>query len=263
MTQLDLAMEVGVSIRHLSFLETGRALPSRKMLSRIMERLAVPSSERNYMLVSAGYAPVYPNSSELHPASSVTVEGIRSILKGHEPYPAIALDRYWKLVAANSAFWPLLGNVDPLLLQAPINVLRLSLHPGGLACRTANLEQWRMRLLNRLHRQIELTADPSLVDLMREMNGYPACSKLKPEEAVVQEDYPCIAVLLQLERDGELLSFFTTTTTLGDSIHLSVPDIAIEVLFPANHRTGEIVRRLHHDNGSCAQTVVPETIPLR
>src|SRR5215212_2567232 len=172
LSQLALALEAEVSTRHLSFLETGRARPSREMVLRLSERLEVPLRERNRMLLAAGFAPAYPERDLDDPALSVARAAIDRVLAGHEPFPALAVDRHWTLAAANRVVPALLTGVAPELLRPPINVLRLSLHPDGLAAQIANYLEWRDHLLARLSRQVELTADPRLSDLLQELRGY-------------------------------------------------------------------------------------------
>src|SRR3954469_2363669 len=159
LSQLDLALEAEISTKHLSFLETGRAQPSREMVLRLSERLDVPLRERNVLLVSAGFAPVFPQRPLGDPALGPARKAVDLVLKGHEPYPALAIDRHWTLIAHNAAVPPLLLAADATLLQPPVNVLRLSLHPKGLAPRIANLAEWRAHLLTRLRQQIDVTAD--------------------------------------------------------------------------------------------------------
>jgi transcriptional regulator with XRE-family HTH domain len=173
MSQLDLACEAEISTRHLSFLETGRARPSREMVLQLSETLEIPLRERNVLLVAAGFAPNFPERQLDDEALAPARRAMELVLKGHEPYPALALDRRWTMVAANAAVAPLMDGVDPMLLHGPVNVLRLSLHPAGLAPRIANLAEWRRHLLERLRRQTELTADPALAALMEELKGYP------------------------------------------------------------------------------------------
>ena len=177
MSQLDLASEAEISTRHLSFLETGRALPSRDMVLHLAEQLEVPLRERNILLVAAGFAPVFAERPLADPALQAARKAVDLVLAGHEPYPALAVDRHWTLVAANGAVGRLIAGADAPLLQPPVNVLRLSLHPKGLAPRIANLPEWRAHLLARLHRQIEVSADPVLAELMRELAAYPVPSQ--------------------------------------------------------------------------------------
>jgi len=180
LSQLDLALEADISARHLSFLETGRAQPSRDMLLHLAEQLDVPLRERNVLLAAAGYAPVFRERSLEDPALAAARAAIDLVLAGHDPFPAIAVDRHWKLVSANMAAGLLLAGVDQDLLRQPVNVLRLALHPNGLAPRTVNLAEWRAHLLARLRRQIELTADPHLIKLLNELERYPVTRSAKP-----------------------------------------------------------------------------------
>src|SRR5687768_5402078 len=159
MSQLDLAGEADISTRHLSFVETGRSVPSREMVLRLAERLQVPLRERNALLVAAGYAPMYRERPLSDPALAPARQAVDLILKAHEPYPALAVDRHWNLLAANRMVAPLLAGAAPALLEAPSNVLRLSLHPQGLAPRILNLVQWREHLFERLQQQIRATRD--------------------------------------------------------------------------------------------------------
>src|ERR1019366_8857866 len=155
MSQLDLACEADISTRHLSFLETGRSTPSREMVLHLAERLDVPPRARNALLNAAGYAAAFPERRLDAPAMTAARQAIDLVLAGHEPHPALAVDRHWCMAAANRAVAPLIAGVDPALLRPPVNVLRLSLHPGGLAPRTVNLGEWRAHLLERLRQQIE------------------------------------------------------------------------------------------------------------
>ncbi len=247
MSQLDLACEAEISARHLSFLETGRALPSRDMLLNLAERLEVPLRERNALLTAAGFAPVFPERSMSDPALEAARNAIDLVLRGHEPYPAIAIDRYWTLAAANRAIPPLLAGVKAALLQPPVNVLRLSLHPEGLAPRIANLAEWRAHLLARLRRQIDLTADPRLIDLMDELRGYAGGTRAGalPSEHV----YAGVLIPLQLVTDGGMLSFFSTTTIFGTPVDLTLSELALESFFPADSATAAQLRRIADDSG--------------
>ena len=198
MSQLDLACEADISARHLSFVETGRSQPSRDMVLHLAERLDVPLRERNVLLVAAGYAPVFSERSLSDPALRAARNAVDLVLKGHEPYPALAVDRHWTLVAANDAVTRLLAGTAPALLQPPVNVLRLSLHPDGLAPRIANLAEWRAHLLARLRRQIDVSADPILVELMNELRSYPALSAAGKGASAGDQDYAGVVVPLRL-----------------------------------------------------------------
>ncbi len=240
LSQLDLALDADISARHLSFVETGRAQPSCEMVMRLAERLDVPLRERNVMLTAAGFAPVFSQRPLDDPALQAARGAIELVLKGHEPFPALAIDRHWTMVMANAAVAPLLAGVCAPLLKPPVNVLRLSLHPEGLAPRIANLTEWRTHLLERLRRQIEITADPLLIDLLHELKGYPAVSAAAPRPA--QPDLAGVAVPLRLVTEGGILSFFSTTTVFGTPVEVTLAELALEAFFPADPQTGEIIR---------------------
>src|SRR5271154_7012234 len=172
LSQLDLAGDAEISTRHLSFVETGRAAPSRDMVLRLAERLEVPLRERNVLLVAAGFAPAFPQRSLDDPALKAARQAIDLVLKAHEPNPALAIDRHWNLVTANRMVAPLLEGVPERLLGQPFNVLRLAFHPEGLAPRTVNLAEWCAHLLERLHRQCETTADPELIKLYDDLKAF-------------------------------------------------------------------------------------------
>ena len=197
MSQMDLALEADISTRHLSFLETGRSQPSREMVLLLAEQLEVPLRERNVLLVAAGFAPVYSQRALDDPALAAAREAVDLVLKGHEPYPALAIDRHWILVAANAALMPLVGDVDPALLKPPVNVLRLSLHPGGLASRIVNFSEWRDHLLARLHQQVDVTADVVADETDGGIARYPT-PRRKAREPAPRRDYAGVLVPLQL-----------------------------------------------------------------
>ncbi|HUG13913.1 MAG TPA: helix-turn-helix transcriptional regulator [Thermomicrobiales bacterium] len=236
LSQLDLALDAGVSARHVSFLETGRSLPSRSMLLRLAGFLDVPLRERNTLLLAAGYAPTYPATALEDPALDAAREAIDRVLTGHEPYPALAVDRHWNLIAANQGVYRLLGDIDPALLLPPVNVLRLSLHTGGLASRIANLGQWRAHVLARLRRQHELTADPALAALRAELAAYPVApgaSRAQPGDGAE------LVIPFRLRAGDAELVFFTTTMLFGAVNDVTLSELAIELFFPADRATAE------------------------
>lgn len=243
-SQLDLALDADISTRHLSFVETGRSAPSRDMVLRLAEQLEVPLRERNALLVAAGYAPVFPERPLADPALEAVRRAVDVVLKGHEPYPALAVDRHWTLVASNAAVAPLLGGADPSLLQPPVNVLRLSLHPAGLAPRIANLAEWRAHILGRLRRQVESTADPVLADLLSELRGYPAGGDQPPGFVRAERDYAGVVVPLEFMTGTGVLAFFSTTTIFGTPVDITLSELAIESFFPADAPTAEALRHL-------------------
>jgi transcriptional regulator with XRE-family HTH domain len=243
MSQLDLALEADISSRHLSFLETGRSQPSRDMVLRLAERLEVPLRERNALLLAAGYAPVFPERPLDDPALRAARRAVDLVLAGHEPYPALAIDRHWNLVASNNAIPPLLAGIEPALLQPPVNVLRLSLHPKGLAPRIANLPEWRSHLIERLRHQIEVTADPVLADLLREISDYPAPGATSSHPHAAEQEFAGVVVPFRLVTEAGILSFLSTTTVFGTPVDITLSELALESFFPADAATAEALRR--------------------
>jgi transcriptional regulator with XRE-family HTH domain len=240
MSQLDLALDAEISTRHLSFLETGKSQPSRDMLLNLCDRLNVPLRERNALFIAAGYAPVFPQRPLADPALQQARAAVELVLKGHEPYPALAVDRHWTLVSANRAVAPLLAGAAEALLKPPVNVLRLSLHPEGLAPRIANLAEWRTHLLERLRQQVELTADPVLAALLEELRALPAPISRTPH---TPDPYGGVVVPLRLATEAGVLSFFSTTTVFGTPVDVTVSELAIESFFPADEATERMLRR--------------------
>lgn len=250
MSQLALACDAGISTRHLSFVETGRSAPSRDMVMLLAAQLEIPLRERNVLLNAAGYAAVFPERPLADPALETARKAVELVLKGHEPYPALAIDRHWTLVASNQAVAPLLTGLDVSLLQPPINVLRLSLHPLGLASRIANLTEWRTHLFQRLRRQIEVSADQVLVDLLCELRDYPLPAGSIPRPGP-SRDYGGIVVPLELITELGVLAFFSTTTTFGTPVDITLSELALESFFPANAATAQALLGLaSHSSGA-------------
>lgn len=244
MSQLDLALEAEISQRHLSFIESGRSVPSRSMLLHLTERLGVPLRERNPMLLAAGFSPVFSEHPLDDPYLEPARRAVDMVLKGHEPFPALAIDRHWNLVAANASLASLLSGIgDASLMVPPVNVLRLSLHPDGLAPRIANLSEWRSHLLERLRHQIAVTGDPVLIALMRELIAYPSDPISKPP--AVEGDHAGIFVPLELITDAGRLSFLSMTTVFGTPVDITLSELAIESFFPADAKTAEILRNMN------------------
>ncbi len=243
LSQLDLALEADISTRHLSFLETGRSQPSREMVLLLAEKLDMPLRERNIMLVSAGYAPVYSERSLDDPALASMRQAVDLVLKGHDPYPALAVDRHWSLVAANEALMSLVVDVDPALLKPPVNVLRLSMHPAGLARRVVNFTEWRDHLIARLNHQVDITGDAFLSDLVQELRAYPT-----PDTAArgrgAKHDYAGVVVPLRLTTGEGVLTLFSTTTIFGTPVDVTLSELAIEAFFPADPETAQALRRM-------------------
>lgn len=243
LSQQGLADEAAISTRHLSFVETGRALPSREMVLRLADRLQVPLRERNAMLVAAGYAPMYRERPLDDPALGPARDAVDLILRAHEPAPALAVDRHWTLVAANRMLPHLLAGIAPELLSPPLNVLRLSLDPRGLAPRIANLGQWREHLFERLEQQVRATADPVLEALLQELRAIP----VPPQHPGMRlpGEHLGIALPLQLRMaDGQVLSFISTTTVFGTAVDVTVQELTLESFFPADAATAQALQRL-------------------
>jgi transcriptional regulator with XRE-family HTH domain len=236
MSQLDLALEAGVSARHLSFLETGRSRPSQEMVLRLADQLEVPLRDRNGMLLAAGYAPVFPRRELDDPEMAPIREAIDRVLTGHEPYPAMVVDREWELIAGNRGMAVLVEDVDPQLLEPPVNVLRIALHPDGMAKRILNLGEWRAHILDQLRRQVALSADPSLAALYDELVGYPGGDGSSHETNG-------IVVPLRLTRpDGAELQFISTVMTFGTAVDVTLAELVIEAFLPGDAATAAAMR---------------------
>lgn len=241
LSQLDLALDADISPKHLSFIETGRAHPSREMILHLAEQLGIPLRERNVLLTSAGFAPVFPEHSLDDDALQAARQTVDLILQGHEPNPALAIDRRWNLITANRTVGVFLKDVSAEQLQPPINVLRLSLHPQGLAPKILNFAEWRMHLFERLRRQIETTADAVLMDLEKELKSYPG---LESSSVNGRVDSSKIAIPIKLLAGEKELSFISTTTIFGTPLEITLSEIAIESFFPADQATTEWLRQL-------------------
>lgn len=235
LSQLDLALDVEISTRHLSFVETGRAQPSREMILRLAEELDVPLRERNAMLLSAGYAPVFADRPLDDANLKQARAAIETLLHAHDPFPALAVDRHWNLVTANKAGLALTQGVAAHLLAPPINVLRLSLHPDGAAPRIANLAEWKAHLLHRLRKQFEASADPALLQLLEELRAYPAPPLEQPRPQA-------IAVPLVVKYPNGTMSFLSSTMLFGSPLDVTLSELAIEFFLPADAATVEALR---------------------
>ncbi|HUK91780.1 MAG TPA: helix-turn-helix transcriptional regulator [Blastocatellia bacterium] len=243
LSQLELACQAQISTRHLSFVETGRAQPSREMILRIADGLEIPLRDRNVLLVRAGYAAMFPERQLSAPELEAALEAVDMVLKGHEPYPGIAVDRHWTLVRSNNSIGRLLTDLDPALLTPPVNVLRLSLHPKGLAPRIENFAEWRTALLARVSGQVERAGDPVLKSLFDEVNSYPAPVAGGARSAPTGGDGDHAGVVLPLKMITEfgVLSLFGTTTIFGTPLDVTLSEIALEMFFPADRATREIL----------------------
>lgn len=238
LTQLDLALDAGVSARHLSFVETGRSRPGREMLLRVLAQLEVPFRERNRLLLAAGHAPAFPERPLEDPELAPVREALDVILSGHEPYPAVAVDRVWNLVAANEAMYGLIGSVeiDPALLEPPINVIRVGLHPRGLGPLFVNLGDWHAHWLRRLERQLATTGDEQLAALIEEVAAYPVPAPGADPQLAAGEMLGPVRVRTP---DGGELSFFGMFAGFDTPFEVNTSELAIELLFPADRATAE------------------------
>jgi transcriptional regulator with XRE-family HTH domain len=244
MSQLDLACEAEISSRHLSFLETGRSQPSREMVLRLAERLETPPRERNALLNAAGYASAYPERPFNDPALEPARRAIELVLKGHEPFPAVVVDRSWTLVAANAASRILTAGCDPALLKPPINAMRVALHPDGMAPSIANYVEWRAHLLESVAHQVDVTGDPALKALLDEITAYPAPRGRVVDALRAAGDYAGVIVPLRLVTSRGLLSFISTITVFGTPVDLTLSELALETFFPADPATARALAEL-------------------
>jgi transcriptional regulator with XRE-family HTH domain len=250
-TQLDLALDAGISARHLSFVETGRSRPGREMLLRVAEELEIPFRERNQLLLAAGHAPAFPERSLDDPDLAPVREAIDLILKGHEPYPAVVVDRAYNLVAANAAAAVLVEGIDPELLEPPVNALRLGMHPRGMASRVINMAEVRAFFRERIERQLMSTADPELAAVIEEVSAYPVPEgEPQPEAAAHRDAREVLGPFKLRAADGGVLSFFGTFAIFDTPFEVTTSELAIELLFPADRETREALERPARERGS-------------
>jgi transcriptional regulator with XRE-family HTH domain len=243
LSQLDLAIAADVSSRHLSFVETGRSRPTSEMILRLAEHLDVPLRDRNALLLAGGYAPAYPERGLAEPELRAVQQALQKVLDGHEPYPAAVVNRWWELVAANDGITLFTRNVKPELLQPPVNVLRLSLHPDGMAPHIANLPEWRGHLLARLHHQAEAAGDTRLAELHEELTAYPGGQAEPPPGRALS--IPGVVVPLRYRADGRELSFLSITAVVGTPLDVTVSELAIESFYPADAATAAALAVSH------------------
>jgi transcriptional regulator with XRE-family HTH domain len=246
-SQLDLSLQAGISARHLSFVETGRSKPSSGLILRLSEELDVPLRERNALLLAGGFAPTYPEHGLDAPPLSAVTEAMRQVITAHMPNPALAVDGHWELIDANDAVNRLVEGAAAELLEPPVNVLRLSLHPDGMAPRILNLGQWRRHVLFRLRRQADRSGDPFLHELHEELSAYPGDGPDHGQTgAGAENDNSAADVVLPMRvrvADAEL-SFLSTTTVFGSPLDVTVAELAIESFYPADAGTAAAMRAL-------------------
>ncbi|MGW2285409.1 helix-turn-helix domain-containing protein [Streptomyces phaeochromogenes] len=248
-SQLELALRADSSARHISFVETGRSRPSEEMVLRLAEHLDVPVRDRNALLLAAGYAPRYPETPLDDPALDALREGVERLIQGYEPYPAFVVDATYNVVAANRGIAMLLDTVPEHLLAAPLNAMRLTLHPEGLAPRIRNLREWRGHLLAQMERDIALRRSEPLRALYEEVAAYPYPAEDSPgseneSDEGPRETVPYFALPMQIEHDGRVLSFISSISTFNTPMDVTVAELAIETLLPADPATVKYLQSL-------------------
>jgi transcriptional regulator with XRE-family HTH domain len=230
LSQLDLSIQADISARHLSFVETGRSKPTPEMILRLTEQLQVPLRERNSLLLAGGYAPAYPEHDLDEPQLGAVRAALRQVLAGHEPFPAVVVNRWWELAEANTSIGLFTDGCAPFLLEPPVNVLRLSLHPDGLAPRIANLPQWRAHLLTQLQHRARAMGDQRLQELHDELLAYPGGLAEPPSTTDV-------VLPLRFRHGNIVLSLFSIAATVGTATDVTVEELAIEAFYPADDET--------------------------
>jgi transcriptional regulator with XRE-family HTH domain len=243
-SQLELALRADSSARHISFVETGKSRPSEEMVLRLAEHLDVPVRERNALLVAAGYAPRYPETPLDSPALSVLRQGLERLVAGYEPYPAIVVDGCYQVLAANQGLAMLLDGVAPHLLEPPINAMRITLHPEGLAPRIRNFREWRDHLLEQVRRQLALLRSTALRELYEEVAAYPLPPGGEERTGDVAGEGRPLALPMVIEHAGRRLSFLSTITTFNTPVDVTVSELAVETLLPADPETADHLRRI-------------------
>ncbi len=238
LSQLELAARADVSTRHVSFVENGRSRPTPSMILRLAEQLDVPLRDRNALLVSGGFAPAYPERPLTASSMAVVSDAVTAVLEAHQPFPALVVDRHWDLVSANAAVYALLSGVAAPLLEPPVNVIRLTLHPDGLSTRIVNLSEWRAHLLDRLGREYASSADESLAALREEVAAYPTASDSRTDHG------GGLVVPMRLRVGDDVLSMFSMTTVFGTPHEVTVSELAIETFYPADDDTARVLRAL-------------------
>ena len=235
LSQLDLALRAGTTQRHVSFIEQGRSQPGPGIVARLADALELSPRERNRLFVAAGYAPAFPESSLDDEALRPVRRALDTILEGHLPYPAMVVRPYGVLVAANRAFDVFHEDVAPVLLDPPVNVFRLALHPDGVARRVVNLPEWGRHITENLRAQLGRSPDPALDLLLAELEGY-----LPP--LPTEPDVLGFAVPLELESDGGRLRLMTTLTSFATATDVTLAELHLEAFLPADDATAAALR---------------------
>jgi transcriptional regulator with XRE-family HTH domain len=241
---MDLALDAGVSARHLSFIENGRSQPSTEMVLLLAECLEVPIRARNELLLAAGYAPVFPERAIGDPDLSAVREGLDLILSGHEPAPAVAVDRHWNIVAANRSMLALTANVDPKLLEPPLNAMRIGLHPQGFMREILNPGDVQAHFIGRLEQQVALSGDPELVALLEEVSSFPRHEQEHDLTSVPAAGEVITPLFRMRAPGGDELRLFASVVTFGTAVEVTTSELSIELTFPADAATAEALRRL-------------------
>jgi transcriptional regulator with XRE-family HTH domain len=253
---MELALEVGVSPRHLSFVETGRSKASPELLLALAQHLEVPLRERNGLLLAGGYAPRYPQTSLGSPDMARVRVTLEKILTSHDPYPGVVIDRYWNVVLANSGAFRLIDGLPEHVLGPPTNLFRVSLHPDGLASRTLNFEEWSTYLLAQLHRSTMLTGDAEFERIIEEVGAYPDVAAMGDWRTARANEEPEILVPVRVEMDGDELSMFTTLTVFGTPQDVTLAELAIELFYPADDASEALLRSTRAASGGAAEGAV-------
>lgn len=235
LSQLDLSIQADISARHLSFVETGRSRPTPEMILRLTEQLDVPLRERNALLLAGGYAPAYQERGFDAPELDSVRAALRQVLAGHSPYPALVMDRWWQLLEANDSLAMFVEGCAPDLLEPPVNLLRLGLHPEGMAPRILNLGQWRGHLLTHLQRRADQQGDARLYALLEELRGYPGGTAGEPARTDV-------VLPLRYLHEGRELAFFSIFAHVGTATDVTVDELAVEAFYPADRATAQFLR---------------------
>jgi len=240
LSQMELAGAAAISTRHLSFVETGRAQPSRRVLQLLAEELAIPLRGRNSLLLAAGFAPAYPETPLTDPAMRPVRDALDRIVTLHDPYPALVVDRQWNIITANFGAVSLLDGIAAELLTPPVNVMRVSLHPRGLAARTHNFATWAAHLIGQLRQQVESSGDVELQALLDEVAHYPGV----PAEPAPPDPFNRVVTSVRFDTpEGEELALFTTIATLGAPTDVTAAELAIETFYPADERSAALLQR--------------------
>ena len=242
LSQLALALDVGVSARHLSFVETGRSRPSAELIVALATRMEVPLRERNELLLAGGFAPRYEETPIDAPALATVRASIERVLSAHDPYPGVALDRYWNVVIANKAAESMVELLPPALRGPPINTFRAGLHPDGLSRLTANFDEWGAYLLRQLERLVTTTLDPTAAALLAEILDWPNVKSLRVTSLRAGPIQGQLLVPFIIDLQGQRLSMFTTLATLGSPLDVTLSELTVELFYPADDETAKALR---------------------